>query len=357
MPKTFAYRRYPSICLAMPFPSPPMVGRLYPKVVLFSIPLLGVLVFLPLACAKYSRIYWVIGQVCRRLGLAEQWRESELEEVTNCPLCNGGAALLEYDLSPFTLVRCENCSLCYLSYRLPERVMRRIYEDPSYFSSDSPFGYWDYRAQEEGLKKSFWLLVWRLKRMGKAGGALLEIGCGPGLFLCQSRPYFSYQVGMDFSQRALEDAESYADRVVMGGMDALDDDERFDLVVAISLLEHVYEPVAFLREVKRHLKGHGSVLFVTPDMDGLWRRFLGRRWPSFKVPEHVVLYNRRSLRMLGELCGFEAIFFNFTQFAPMSLIFRSLGVDRFLPERMKGSSLVLPIPMTMIGVLYSKVEP
>ncbi len=278
------------------------------------------------------------------------WRGLKLEKVGACPLCGAGQGEVEYRFPPFSLVRCDGCSVTYLSPRVREDDMKGIYENPSYFSSDSSLGYADYGSQSRGLRRSFRLLLRRLRRLGGIGGALLEVGCGPGLFLSESRPFFSLQVGMDFSSYALEKASRHADKVIYGGVEALDGSDRFDVVVAISLIEHVYGPVGFLRRLVGHVKEGGRILFVTPEVDGVWYRVLGRRWPSFKVPEHVVLYNRRSLRILGELCGLRSSFFPFTQFAPLSLVFDSLGLVDLLPGVV--GNVHLPIPFTMLGVIY-----
>jgi SAM-dependent methyltransferase len=182
----------------------------------------------------------------------------------------------------------------------------------------------------------------------------LEIGCGPGLFLERTRGFFSYRVGLDFSEFALDSAKNWADKVVCGGVNRLEDGEEFDLIVGISVLEHIYDPHGFMCDVMAHLKNDGAALFVVPDFGGVWHRMLGVKWPSFKVPEHVVFFTVRGLRLLGDRHGLKSSFFSFTQCAPLSLILGCLGIKCFTEGKVTG--VEIPIPHAMRAVLYEKRE-
>ena len=286
--------------------------------------------------------------------VVDTWQGLRLEEIERCPVCGWKRGDLLYTFGFFGVHSCLGCGAGHLSPRVVEDDIVKIYQNPSYFSSDSSFGYLNYESQEDGLRKSFALLVKRLKKWGRAKGTLLEIGCGPGLFLQEAQGSFEHMIGLDLSEDALKRASMYADRVVVGGIDALQEGEQFDLVVAISLIEHVYSPGKFLRNILGHLKEGGAILFVTPDFGGIWHRFLGRRWPSFKIPEHVVFYTRRSLRYLGDTCGLDTSFFAFTQFAPVSLVLNSLGAAKVMDIMGLDLSFNLPVPHTMLAVLYER---
>lgn len=282
----------------------------------------------------------------------DTWRGFRLEELKRCPLCGRGRSELAYCFDLFGVNQCSTCGVGYLSPRVVEDDIIKIYQDPSYFSSDSRFGYSDYESQQSGLRRSFGLLVEKLIEFGRAKGSLLEIGCGPGLFLQEAKEYFDHIVGLDLSEDALRAAVNYADEVVVGGVDALSENDQFDLVVAISLIEHVYGPHRFMKRMMAHLKESGAILFVTPEWGGVWHTLLGRKWPSFKIPEHVLFYSRKALRYLGDCYGLESSFFAFTQFAPVALVLNSLGV-------MKGFeaawlTIDIPVPHTMIAVLYKR---
>jgi SAM-dependent methyltransferase len=62
-------------------------------------------------------------------------------------------------------------------------------------------------------------------------------------------------------------------------------DERFDVIVASEVIEHVLDPDALLANVVRHLAPDGLVIVTTPNGYGPWElsnylrpRHLARRW-------------------------------------------------------------------------------
>ena len=70
----------------------------------------------------------------------------------------------------------------------------------------------------------------------------LEVGCGYGFLLDEAKPYFDYRAGIDFSG-AVKSASERADRVYQGDLDIIPDEERFDCIILVSVIEHVHKPV------------------------------------------------------------------------------------------------------------------
>jgi 2-polyprenyl-3-methyl-5-hydroxy-6-metoxy-1,4-benzoquinol methylase len=230
---------------------------------------------------------------------------SELEHVP-CPACGVDSPTPQYDFSPYRVVQCSTCRLSYLSPRLDEATMLRFYQDDSYFENGD-IGYAGYLQQEASLRYSFRRFLRQLHRRGLAGGALLEVGCGYGFLLDEAKPYFDHRVGIDLSP-AVERAAARADRVYQGGLEALPAGERFDCIILLSVIEHVHTPVDYLRTVGERLRPGGKVVVATPNVDSIWRRLLGPRWPAFQVvPEHVSFYNGSTLSALLTRAGFIGV--------------------------------------------------
>jgi len=230
---------------------------------------------------------------------------SELEHVA-CPACGIDDPALRYDLSPYRVVQCSACALSYLSPRLNEAAMLRFYGDESYFE-DGDVGYTGYLQQEQSLRYSFRRFLRHLHRKGLAGGALLEVGCGYGFLLDEARPYFDYRVGIDLSGAVTRAAER-ADRVYQGDLDRLPVEQRFDCILLVSVIEHVHNPVDYLRALRERLRPGGKVVVATPNVDSIFRRLLGARWPAFQVvPEHVSFYNGPTLSALMTKAGLHGV--------------------------------------------------
>ena len=281
------------------------------------------------------------------VGLAVADPLNQSLEVCPCPLC--GADKPEptpYAASPYRVVRCTECSLWYLSPRLEEGAIAQTYAEDTYFGGDGgAAGYADYADQEGSLRQTFRRLLGRLDANGLCGGRLLEIGCGYGYFLDEARPYFDQRVGTELSLGAARHAKNCADEIVVGGVEALPDESLFDCIAALHVIEHVYRPTDFVRKAARHLKPGGVMVLAAPDMGSFWRIFMGRRWPSFKFPEHIAFYDRRTLPALmrdAALCEPQPI--PYVHDFPLTEILRKLGMAS--PDFAKQISV--PLPATTI---------
>lgn len=184
--------------------------------------------------------------------------------------------------------------------------MARTYRDDGYFEGGG-LGYSSYLAQERTLRLTFRRLLGELERRGMTGGGLLEVGCAYGFLLDEARRHFDRREGTEFSQAAAARARELADRVHLGGLEKLGPEDRFRVAACIHVIEHVYDPVAFVRQLRRHLEPGGWLVVATPDMGGFWRPLLGGRWPFYKMPEHVTYFDRASLARLLEAGGFRDV--------------------------------------------------
>jgi SAM-dependent methyltransferase len=113
------------------------------------------------------------------------------------------------------------------------------------------------------------LLDW-LTAQDVAGLAVLDVGCG-------DRPYEALWAGATSVVGFDVPGNPHAD--LHGSIDALPvDDASFDVVLCLQVLEHVPDPAAAVRELRRVVRPGGRVLASThgiypyhPNPDDLWR--------------------------------------------------------------------------------------
>jgi len=182
--------------------------------------------------------------------------------------------------------------------------MQEAYRQASYYEGGA-CGYADtsYTAQESALRATFKRLLRNVARRRLTGGDLLEVGCGYGYLLDEARSFFDQRVGTEFSPQAAEIARATGAEVFVGGIEQLPRDRKFDCVIAIQVIEHVYQPLSFVKGLASHTKTGGHIVVATPDIGGILRRTMGRRWPSFKVPEHVLYFDFSTLSSLMHQAG------------------------------------------------------
>jgi SAM-dependent methyltransferase len=226
-----------------------------------------------------------------------------------CPLCHGSERTFPYELEEgFRVARCQSCGTHYLYPRLTEEAMQLVYQDPTYYQGGRS-GYADtsYFDQEKALRATFKRLLRNLQTRGMTGGDLLEVGCGYGYLLDEARSFFRHRVGTEFSPEAAAHARETGADVFLGGVDELPRDAKFDCALAIQVIEHIYDPITFMTGLVSHVRPGGSVLLATPDIGGALRKAMGKSWPSFKVPEHVVYFDFDTLKRLMVGAGLASV--------------------------------------------------
>jgi 2-polyprenyl-3-methyl-5-hydroxy-6-metoxy-1,4-benzoquinol methylase len=160
------------------------------------------------------------------------------------------------------------------------------------------------------------------------GKRVLDLGCSRGMLLERFRRYPGVElVGLELDPAYRVDAESHGIHVDQFQINVYDgeqiaarleyDDDRFDVVVAAEIIEHVVDTVGFTREIHRVLRPGGVALFSTPNI--LWWKYrldlvLGR-YPDPLEHRlhygtdfgHVRIFTPDLLREVVEEGGFEII--------------------------------------------------
>ena len=171
---------------------------------------------------------------------------------------------------PDQIVRCLTCRLVYA---IPKESLQEIVAD--YVHMTDP----DYVQEEAGRRAQARLILSTLLKF-KSQGKMLDVGCGPGIFLHEAKKMGFTVQGVDLSVWAKEHAKENFGIDVFQGMlkDAAFPDRSFDVVVMNDVIEHLEDPKSVLEEVGRLLKNDGVLYVSTPDIDSFWSRLLRAKW-------------------------------------------------------------------------------
>ena len=142
------------------------------------------------------------------------------------------------------------------------------------------------------------------------GRRLLDVGCATGFFM-EAAAEEGFDVrGVEFSTVAISLARrDIRDRIVCGDVNVLQSrgSEKFDVVTAFDIIEHVQNPANFLADIREALLPGGLLAISSPDTGHFLRYFMGSRWPMLQPMQHTVLFSRRSIADLLERCGFRDV--------------------------------------------------
>ena len=137
-----------------------------------------------------------------------------------------------------------------------------------------------------------------------AGRDVLDVGCNTGYGTLRFAPVAGRVVGVDVSPRAIDAARRRApgghpEFVLTSGFDLPFPNDSFDLVTSFQVLEHVPDPIAYLREIRRVARPGGTVILATPN--AATRLYRGMTpWNRFHVHEYIAAELREVLRRVFE---------------------------------------------------------
>lgn len=141
----------------------------------------------------------------------------------------------------------------------------------------------------------------RIAKFGAQGNTVLDIGCAekPNIFLKNK-----YVVGLDLESANLP--SNYSKFIQADVKELLELNLTYDVVVAGEILEHLEDPIGFLRQCKSCLTNGGKLILSTPNphspFESILTLFLNKRF--FYTKDHVMLFPQRWLIRMLERAGF-----------------------------------------------------
>ncbi len=149
------------------------------------------------------------------------------------------------------------------------------------------------------IKWEFWHALLDIKEYESPH--LLEIGCGEGDFLDLVRTELPGVVthGHDLNADAVEVARRKGHKAYSGDLKGLIEREShqnaFDVICLFQILEHLANPIEFLKSLRRLLKNGGRLVIGVPDAEGPIRNFPNAL--TELPPHHISRWCGKSFRL------------------------------------------------------------
>ena len=136
-------------------------------------------------------------------------------------------------------------------------------------------------------------------------GRMLDVGCGDGSVLKLAKELGWTAEGVDFDARAVDTARRKGLSVGIGSLaEQRYPDGSFDLVLMNHVIEHVHDPLATLREIRRVLRVGGTFTATTPNAASWGHRHFGPDWLGLHPPQHLRIFTGNGLAALARRAGF-----------------------------------------------------
>lgn len=113
-----------------------------------------------------------------------------------------------------------------------------------------------------------------------------------------------YGVELDEKAAALQSTFN----VKVGPFDPADyQKDFFDFITLDQVVEHVPNPIAFIKDASEVLKPAGFIILSTPNAGGWGRKAFGAKWVHWHVPYHRHFFTRSSLGKAARACGLNVV--------------------------------------------------
>lgn len=276
------------------------------------------------------------------------------EEVKNCSLCHSSESdflswnfdRLNHLPGKFGWVQCRKCDLVRLSPRPMESSLGFYYPEDDYYTYQSPtaaiedvssrkltgkirdsirkmvFDDLGYPMGELNLWEKLFqpLAVGIFKKNATYGwgerfpryvenGKVLDIGCGNGTFLSFLKHYGWKVSGVELNAKAAEVARKHLDAEIFTGdlKDAPFAENSFDFIVLSHVIEHIADPLEFLKLVLKFLKKDGIIYAEVPNYESFSRKHSRQYWYAWETPRHLSMFSPKTLSQLFEKAGFTLV--------------------------------------------------
>jgi 2-polyprenyl-3-methyl-5-hydroxy-6-metoxy-1,4-benzoquinol methylase len=164
-------------------------------------------------------------------------------------------------------------------------------------------------ARKERIFRARAALVAELAaRHGFSGGTMLEVGAGYGLFcecIAETGTFdrvFGVEPTPDLAaicrEKGVNVIESFIEDVVL--------DEPVDVIASFEVIEHLFDPAAFLVACRTQLRPRGLLIATCPNIAGFETRMLGRHSDTVDH-EHLNYFTPTSIVRLASRLGFEPL--------------------------------------------------
>jgi 2-polyprenyl-3-methyl-5-hydroxy-6-metoxy-1,4-benzoquinol methylase len=245
--------------------------------------------------------------------------------LQTCGICGGQAIPISkpfegYVEGYFTAVlKCGTCQARFSCRKdIPVSLFEQIHAQAQWIPGYARYRRYEFEVIRHPSPREFLATeeepYWQVRRYldslpNSQGVHVLELGCGAGYLTYALRTAGLDCVGVDISAQAIARARAlYGHDDWFHPLDEFRPSGRaYDVVIALELIEHVPDPVAFIRDAVAMVKKGGAVIISTPDGDACRP---GEIWASDTPHVHLYWLGRQALRAISHACGATIQFLN-----------------------------------------------
>ncbi len=227
-----------------------------------------------------------------------------------CPSCASTRSRALYEKYAMTHQSCEECGTQYICPRPSAAMLKDFYVQSKNYEYWAKYIFPASREQrrEAIFKPRAAIVAEALRESGISGGLLVEIGAAQGLFCDEIRKLglFDRIVAVEPTPDLAAECRRLGFETIEAPWENLQLKERAHVIASFEVIEHLFDPGAFVRWCAETLTEGGHLLLTCPNIAGFETLALGQASDSIDH-EHINLFTPDSLRRLIEGAGFDVV--------------------------------------------------
>jgi SAM-dependent methyltransferase len=224
-------------------------------------------------------------------------------------LCHGTDRLYATTTKSFLVVECAGCKLIRLYPRPTPEELGGYYPDNYWYDPGGDTADKLAESWRRFVLRDHVRFVRRALEEVPNDGKVLDVGCGGGLFLREMNLAPDRAFGLDFSVNAA--GVAWSTNGVPAACGALTHAPfragGFSLITMFHVLEHLYDPIAYIEAAHRLLEPGGRLVVQVPNAHSWQFLLFGEAWNGLDIPRHLIDFKESDLVSLLDYCGFDVV--------------------------------------------------
>ena len=217
-----------------------------------------------------------------------------------CLVCDNSNSLRSFKWSNYEIYNCQYCKL----YFCPELVEIEGNSSPVDYKGIKMMENSFYKTEKIAFQYAKNRIIEYEKLLERKCQNILDIGCGPGVFY---KPYKDLSInwtGAEVSPFWIEFGKKNKIPILEKSLDEIE--ERFDIITAHQVLEHVENPLKFMNQILKILKPGGIFHLEIPNhfsLSSSMRKIspiLSYDYGFIQPPMHMRAYSSHTIKQLFE---------------------------------------------------------
>lgn len=274
-----------------------------------------------------------------------------------CPVCeSAGNFRFIRDFSSgdgdFSLYQCPECSVqIWTPFKNP---------GVAWYEAQT-----SYRAQEPNLYRGYHKAAIAMCGALKGHMRVVDLGCGTAEFIYELHKLGHEVWGVDSDKIDIELAGKWFGLEHLYASATADflarpDLPKFDVVTFFEVLEHLDDPLDFMRRAAGLLKPGGRIIMSVPSRERMWSDSYHWDFP----PHHISRWNAGALKRLAEKAGLEVLSVRYADQYHHFVELLSMFVTEPLRRAGRGRYVVVPayyafvvLPAALLGLVGRIINP